>query len=132
MQYSVPTFSWVICIGVSIWFTFAWSFSGMDTSGPYMEASAYFWAAVPALTIGTCLLARPAKPARWISCAISAFPWAAFPWVALATFVPHGESRQWFPVAEALGFAFAVCVAVPVALRIAYLRRLSQPGEAPE
>jgi hypothetical protein len=78
------------------------------------------------------LLARPARPARWVSSGISALPRAAFPWVALATFVPHGESQQWFTVAKVLGFAFAACVVVPVVLRIAHVRQPGQPAEPTE
>jgi hypothetical protein len=130
MRYTVPTLSWLVCVGVSLWFTFAWSFSGMDTSGPYMGASAYLWAAEPALAIGTWLLARPPKSANWIASAVSALPWAAFPWLAMATFVPRGERQQWFSLATALAIGFAACVAVPVCLRVACLQRLPETGEA--
>jgi hypothetical protein len=110
-------------------FTLAWSFSGMDTPGPYMNASAYMWTAGPALVFSTWLLARPAKPARWVPSAISALPWAAYPWVAIATFVPHGESQQWFRLAASLALGFAGCIAVPVVRRVAYLHRPAETTE---
>ena len=119
MRYAVPIMSWMLCAGVSLWFTFAWSFSGMDTSGPYMGASAYLWAAGPILGIGTWLLARPAKSALWLATAASALPRAAFPWLAMVTFVPRGERQQWFDLAIALAVAFAASMVVPVCLRFA-------------
>jgi hypothetical protein len=96
-----------------------------------MGASAYLWAALPAVVLSTFLLARAPKPARWIPCGLSALPWATFPWLAIVTFVPRGENRQWFKVAWIMCFAFAACVMAPVCLRIAQARRarLSQQSE---
>jgi hypothetical protein len=128
MQYAVPIVSWIVCVPLSLWFGLAWSVSGMDTPGPYMDASAYLWAALPALILSTLLLARRAKPARWISCATSALPWAAYPWAVCAG-VPSGERPQWLALGKVLGFAFAVCIVVPVALRIHYLRWAGQATE---
>jgi hypothetical protein len=122
MQYAVPIVSWLVCVGVSFQFTLAWSFSGWGTSGPYLDASAYLWAALPALLLSTLLLARGAKPMRWISCSISALPWAIYPWGGLAG-APSGERRQWFQLGEVLCIAFAICVAVPVVLRVAHSQR---------
>jgi hypothetical protein len=104
----------------------------MDTGGPYMGASAYLWAALPALILGTCLVARPNRPMRWLSCGLSALPWSVFPWLALGTFVPHGESSQWFTLAEVLAFCFVICVGVTVALRVVHLRQVSHPVSPPE
>lgn len=131
MQYAVPIVSWIVCIGVSFWFSLAWSFSGMDTSGPYMNASAYLWAALPALALSTLLLARRAKPARWLPCAISALPWAVYPWVSLAG-IPSGERQQWLQLGKVLSIVFAVCVLVPVILRLAHLQQAGEQASPPQ
>ena len=130
MQYVVPMLSWVVCAGVSLGFTFVWSFSGMDTSGPYMGAFAYLGAAGPALVISTWLLARPAKSARWFASAVSALPWAAYPWLAMATFVPSGERQQWLGLAIALAIGLAASVAVPVFLRDTCVQQPTKTVEA--
>jgi hypothetical protein len=123
MQYAVPLVSWVMCVGVSLYFTLAWSMSGMSTSGPYLNALAYLWAALPALVVSALLLARGAKPTRWLPSAISALPWAAYPWLGFA--VTSAEDRQeWILLGKLLAIVFAACVAAPVALRISRLRRV--------
>jgi hypothetical protein len=132
MKYAVPILSWVICVPVSFWFVFAWSFSGMDRGSGYMDASGYLWTAVPAMILGTCLIARPSKPMRWFLCGISALPWSVFPWLAVITFVPHGESDQWFALAKVLGFRFVICLGVPLILRVLHLQQVSHPVAPPE
>jgi hypothetical protein len=122
MQYAVPLVSWVMCVGVSLYFTLAWSMSGMSTSGPYLNALAYLWAALPALVVSTLVLARRAKATRWLPSAISALPWAAYPWLGVA--VTAAKDRQeWLLLGKLLAIAFVACFAAPVVLRTFRLRR---------